>query len=246
MTGARRFDSGAERDRVVATLRRELLVPFDDEVAASHLEAMLLEFDWKLDPEPDAEPVHRRPMLRVRTVRASCIAAATLMVTGGFAAAGALPAPAQHWLSRATRVVGIRLPDSPAPSPAPRTNTPRTNTPRITTPSARTPPQPSQAGPAARPGGRAAETTPPSKPRPRPVPAVKPGPTPPLAPAAGPENEPGNARSSEAKAKNNAGGNGNAKSEAKSSDAAAGAEKGKATPPDQAKKSLKSEKSEKG
>ncbi len=66
MTVARRSDSGAERDRVVATLRRQLLVPFDEEVAASHLEAMLLEFDWKLDPEPVAEPMTRRSLRHVR------------------------------------------------------------------------------------------------------------------------------------------------------------------------------------
>jgi hypothetical protein len=244
MTAARRSGSGAERDRVVATLRRELLVPFDDEVAASHLEAMLLEFDWKLDPEPVAETATRRPMLRVRAVVASCMAAAALTVTGGFAAVGALPAPAQHLLSRTTRIVGIRLPDAPAPPPV---DPPKIRTHPITTPPVEPLlPEPKR-GPAARPAGRGIAMTPPSTPRSGP--AVEPRAASPSAVAPGTADAPGNARSSEAKAMNNAGGNGNdnsvgngngsGKSTPASSAATGGASKGKATAPVPAKRSPK-------
>jgi hypothetical protein len=104
-------------DRVVAILRRELLAPLPEDVGAAHLEAMLLERDWERPPEPAD-----RPRSRTRTIVGSCVVAAALSLTSGFAVAGALPATAQHWISRATRFVGIPLPDAPAhrPAPAPR------------------------------------------------------------------------------------------------------------------------------
>jgi hypothetical protein len=126
MTFLRSSDPGRGRDaeRVAVALRRELLLPVDDELAARHLEAMSLEFDWELAPEPgDPRPKHRAP-----NVVATCVVAVALSLTSGFAAAGALPATAQHWLSRATRLVGIPLPDAPErprPPLPPRTGMPR-------------------------------------------------------------------------------------------------------------------------
>ncbi|MDQ1384553.1 MAG: hypothetical protein QOG65_1932 [Actinomycetota bacterium] len=109
-----RWSPGSADDRIVATLRRELLVPLPDDVRAAHLEAMLLERDWERPPEPAV-----RPKLRARTIVGSCVVVTALSVTSGFAAAGALPATAQHWISRATGFVGIPLPDAPANRPAP-------------------------------------------------------------------------------------------------------------------------------
>jgi hypothetical protein len=118
---------GDDRDRIVATLRRELLAPLPDDVAAAHLEAMLLERDFDRASGPTAEPDGRRvdrPRRRARTLVGAGALAAALSLTTGFAAAGALPATAQQWISRATRVIGIPLPDAspsrPAPRPAPR------------------------------------------------------------------------------------------------------------------------------
>lgn len=119
MTFPRLPGSADERDAdaVVAILCRELLTPMDDAVVAGQLEAMLLEFDW----EQEAMPAPRRPRLRTPAVVGSCLVAVALSLTSGLAAAGALPATAQHWLSRATRVIGIPLPDAPGyrltPSP---------------------------------------------------------------------------------------------------------------------------------
>ena len=110
-TGVRPSDPGRGRDtmRVVAALRRDLLAPIDGQVAARHLEAMFLEFEWELAAEPDTcEPVGLRPTHRATKLIGACVAAAALSLTSGFAAAGALPAPAQHWLSRRTRFVVSR------------------------------------------------------------------------------------------------------------------------------------------
>jgi hypothetical protein len=116
--------AGRDRDTVVATLQRELLVPFDAAVAESHLDAMLLEFDWELAPTA----VPQRNVGRRAFVGAGVVAAA-LTFTGGFAVAGALPTAAQHWLSRVSSSIGITLPDptsTPAPGP-PRPPAPPTH-----------------------------------------------------------------------------------------------------------------------
>jgi hypothetical protein len=117
-------DPGRGGERIVATLRRELLAPVDAELTARHLEVMLLELDWERSPAP----ADRRPKLRVPRVVGTCVAAAALSLTGGLAAAGALPATAQHWISRVTHIVGIPLPDAPVRPDAPlpsRTGAPR-------------------------------------------------------------------------------------------------------------------------
>jgi hypothetical protein len=119
MTFPRLPGSADERDAeaVVAILCRELLTPMDDDVVAGQLEAMLLEFDW----EQEAEPSSCRPRLRTPAVIGSCLVAVALSLTSGLGAAGALPATAQHWLSRASRIIGIPLPDAPrsGSTPAP-------------------------------------------------------------------------------------------------------------------------------
>jgi hypothetical protein len=124
---------GRDSEPVVATLRRELLAPVDDDLAARHLEAMLLEFNWDLAPAPARAPAADRPRRRAPKVVAACGLAAALSLTSGFAEAGALPATAQHWLSRATRFIGIPVPDAPghpgtsvpARTPVPRSVPPR-------------------------------------------------------------------------------------------------------------------------
>jgi hypothetical protein len=126
MTFPRLSGSADERDAeaVVAILCRELLTPMDDVVVGAQLEAMLLEFEWEQEAAPEA----RRPRVRTPAVIGSCLVAVALSLTSGLGAAGALPATAQHWLSRVTRIIGIPVPDAPgygrAPSPI-RTDPPR-------------------------------------------------------------------------------------------------------------------------
>jgi hypothetical protein len=95
---------------IVAVLQRELLVPVDDAVAQAHLEAMTLEFELHCASFAGDD---RRPRKMRRAVLGSVVAAGVLTFTGGVGAAGALPAPAQHWLSGVTRVFGIHVPDRP-------------------------------------------------------------------------------------------------------------------------------------
>jgi hypothetical protein len=105
--------AGAARepaDAVVAVLHRELLVPVDQEVANAHLEAMSLELAVSRASFADRDRGARRVP---RTVVGSALVAGALTFMTGLGAAGALPPPAQHWLSGATRVFGIHLPDRP-------------------------------------------------------------------------------------------------------------------------------------
>jgi hypothetical protein len=107
--------SGSDReptDGFVAVLQRELLTPVHHDVATAHLEAMALELDLS---RPSVEP-ERHPRRLSRAVLGAIACAGALTFTGGLGAAGALPAHAQHWLSNATRVFGIHIPDRPAPS----------------------------------------------------------------------------------------------------------------------------------
>lgn len=88
-------------------------------------------------------PITAAPRLRGRTrrtvARLAVVTAATLAVTSGLAAAGALPSPVQRAVTRAVRVVGIDLPRPQRPTLAPavasttaRAPVPSTTAPRAT------------------------------------------------------------------------------------------------------------------
>ncbi len=99
-----------QTDAAVAVLQRELLVPVDHDVREAHLEAMALELAVSRASfaRDDCHPRRVR-----RAVVSSAVVAGALTFMSGLGAAGALPTPAQHWLSGLTRVFGIHLPDRP-------------------------------------------------------------------------------------------------------------------------------------
>ena len=100
-----------QTDAAVAVLQRELLAPVDHDVRDAHLEAMALELAVS---RASFTRDDRRPHRVRRAVVSSAVVAGALTFMSGLGAAGALPAPAQHWLSGVTRVFGIHLPDRPS------------------------------------------------------------------------------------------------------------------------------------
>ena len=100
-------------DGMVAMLQRELTPPRDPEVVARHLEMMFLEFEWGHASRRSEISRGPRARRRARAIVSTCAFATALSLTGGLAAAGALPASAEHWLHRVSRAVGLHLADPP-------------------------------------------------------------------------------------------------------------------------------------
>jgi hypothetical protein len=99
-----------------ALLQNELITPTPPEVANRHLETMFLELEWQSAPAVSKDQRSRR---RAKSRTLSFVAVVSMSLTGGLAAAGALPNAAQQLVSAATSVVGIDLPDGSTPAPHP-------------------------------------------------------------------------------------------------------------------------------
>ncbi|MBK5224923.1 MAG: hypothetical protein JJE52_19025, partial [Acidimicrobiia bacterium] len=103
------IDDRAAAGSFIADLRAGLLAPPSDEVAASHLAAMFGALDAKGSGAQVVDLTQRRAR---RTLAGALVAAGALGLTGGFAAAGTLPAPVQDAVSRVANVFAIDLPNS--------------------------------------------------------------------------------------------------------------------------------------
>jgi hypothetical protein len=106
-------------DAIVGILQRELMLPCEPDVAARHLEMMFLELEWEYVDEGSAVSRASRSRRRAQAIVSTCVLATALSLSGGLAAAGALPASAQHWLHRVSRAVGLDLADAPAHASGP-------------------------------------------------------------------------------------------------------------------------------
>jgi len=95
-------------DALFAELRDELATPLSVEVASRHLD--------ELSAAASEGSFRRRsPVLRATVAAATCVT--LLGVTGGLAAAGALPGPLQDGVAEIAEVVGIDLPGASGHAP---------------------------------------------------------------------------------------------------------------------------------